>query len=308
MDQLKREINAGKNRGCHTVTLTGKGEPMLYSQIDELIEYISKIGMNSLIITNGSVGIKRYQKLYDLGLNHLQISMHGLGGTLDKIAERKDAGRRQMELLGWLNKESRPFRVTITLQKSNHQELFDIVEKAVQLGAFHVSLLNFLPHYHWKSHVRDVAVNSIELIAPLEKSMRYMKGKVLFTLRYFPMCLLKPENWKYVTNARYVLFDPWEWDYGHYSENIEKVWPFSIRSSEAVGIKGEPCSSCLLKEHCGGWNRIYAQAFNFEGLKAIKEIPDELKEAVERRGGLFDLNPANLSEGYIEDPEINKRK
>jgi len=299
LDRLKREINAGKSRGCNSVVLCGKGEPMMHSRIDEIIAYISGIGMKSLIITNGSMGIGKYQRLYKLGLDHLHISMHGLGETLDKISERKGAGRKQMELLEWLNKESNPFRINITLQQLNHQEVFNIAEKAVQFGAFHVSLLNFLPHYHWKSRTKEVAVNPIELINILEKSMKHMEGKVIFTLRYFPMCLLKPDYWKYVTNTRFVLFDPWEWDYGCYSEDVEKVWRAAIIMGRVVAIKGEPCDSCLLKEHCGGWNRFYAHAFNFEGLKAIKEIPDELKEAVDQKGGLFDLNPANLSGGHV---------
>lgn len=269
----------------------------MHSQIDEIISYISKTGMKSLIITNGSIGVERYRRLYDLGLDHLQISMHGRGKTLDRIAEREGAGRRQMELLEWLNKESYPFRINITLQQLNRQEVFEIVEKAVQLGAFHVSLLNFLPHYHWNLYVRDVAVNPVELIGVLEKSMEYMEKKVLITLRYFPMCLLKPNFWKYVTNAQFVLFDPWEWEYGYYSEDTEKVWESATKINEAVEIKGQPCASCLLKSHCGSWNRVYAQAFNFEGLRAIREAPDELKEAINRRGGLFDLNPANEKEG-----------
>ena len=297
LNYLKQEINAGKSRGCDFVTLCGKGEPMLHSQVNEIISYISTIGMKSLIITNGSVGIERYRRLYDLGLDHLQVSMHGLGKTLDKIAEREGVGQRQMKLLEWLDKESLPFRINTTLQRLNHEEVFDIVEKAVQLGAFHVSLLNFLPHYHWKFHVKDVAVNPIKLVDTLEKSMEYMEKKVLFTLRYFPMCLLKPDFWKYVTNAQFVLFDPWEWEYGYCSEDIEKVWGAAVGLSEAVRIKGEPCDSCLLKSHCGGWNKVYAQAFNFEGLKAIKEVPDELKEAVIQKGGLFDLNPANIANG-----------
>lgn len=297
LDLLKREINAGKSRGCDSVVLCGKGEPMLHNQIEWIIRYISSVGMKSLIITNGSIGIEKYQKLYDLGLDHLQISMHGLGETLDKISERKDAGNKQMKLLEWLNKENHLFRINITIQQLNYQEIFNIVEKAIQFGAFHVSLLNFLPHYQWKSHVKEIAVNPIELVDILEESTKYMEGKVIFTLRYFPACLLKPDFWKYITNTQFVLFDPWEWDYGHYSEDVEKVWKAAVIMKKPVAIKGEPCNSCLLREHCGGWNRFYAQTFNYEGLKAIKEVPNELKKAVNTRGGLFDLNPANLLEG-----------
>lgn len=296
LNYLKQEINTGKNRGCNFVTLCGQGEPLLHSQVDEIISYVSAMGMRSSIITNGSADIEKYRKLYDLGLDHLQVSMHGLGETLNKIAERQGAGQRQMKLLEWLNKENHSFRINITLQQLNHGEIFDIVKRAVQLGAFHVSLLNFLPHYQWKSHVKEIAVDPVELVDVLEKSMRYMEGKIIFTLRYFPMCLLKSEFWKYVTNTQFVLFDPWEWDYGYYSIDLNKVWGAAKNMTRKRRIKGEPCVSCLLEEHCGGWNKFYARTFNFRKLESIRNIPDEYKGVINERGGLFDLNPANLLE------------
>ncbi len=295
LEQLKREINAGKNRGCNSVILSGKGEPMLHGQIGEIISYISKIGMKSWIITNGSEGIEKYRKLYDLGLDHLEVSMHALGENLDKISEVKGAGKRQMALLKWMSDNNHPFRINITLQRLNYQEIYDIATKAVQLGAFYVSLLNFLPHYHWKNHVKEIAVNPALLVEPLERTMDWMKReKIPFTLRYFPMCMMKSKFWKYITNALFVLFDFKEWDYGHYSKDLNKVWEAAKISARKTGIGGEPCISCLLKEHCGEWNRFYAKAFNFKGLKAIKKVPDEYKDVINKRGGLFDLNPANL--------------
>jgi len=299
LEKLKQRIDIGKARGCTVVVLYGKGEPTMHNQISDIIDYISKMGMDSTIITNGTASIKKYEKLYDLGLNHLQISVHGLGEIIDVIAERKGAGKRQMELLQWLCENDYLFRINITLQLLNYREVLGIVKKVVQLGAFHVSLLNFLPHYKSTTSIKAVAVNPIDLIDVLENSMEYMEGKILFTLRYFPMCLLKPKYWKYVTNARFVVFDPWEYDSGDRFEDIEKVWIFAVKMGEEVGIKEQPCNSCLLRDHCGGWNRFYARIFNFEGLKAIKKVPNELKEVVNIRGGLFDLNPANSSEGYV---------
>jgi len=298
LEVLKKEIDNGRARGCDKVALCGKGEPMLHSQVDEIISYVSKVGMKSLVITNGSVGIERYRKLYDLGLDHLQISMHGLGKTLDKIAQKEGAGQRQMKLLEWLNKENHSFRINVTLQQLNYRGIFDITKEAIQFGAFHVSFLNFLPHYHWKHHVKEIAIDPELLVKPLEEVMEWLeKAGAFFTLRYFPMCMVKPNFWKYITNARFVLFDPWEWEYGQYSKDVEKVWRAAVVTGKKVGIKGEPCNSCLLKEHCGGWNRIYANAFNLKGLKSIKQFPPKLEKTINKRGGLFDLNPANSLEG-----------
>jgi len=293
LESLKREIDAGKARGHGSVVLYGKGEPTLHNQINDIIGYISGMGMCPVVITNGAAGIKQYKRLYELGLDHLQVSVHGLGVTVDKIAERKGAGRKQMELLRWLHKNDHPFRVNITLQQLNLHQILETVIKVTQLEAFHVSLLNFLPHYKTTAGIKAVAVNPTNMNNILEKSMEYMEGKTLFTLRYFPMCLLKPKFWKYVTNARYVLYDPWEYNSGNHTD----VWKAAVNMSNAVGIQGAPCNTCLLMNHCGGWNKVSAQAFNLAGLHAIKEIPGNLRKAVDKRGGLFDLNPSNSKEG-----------
>ncbi len=293
LDKLKQQINAGKARTCTSVVLCGNGEPMLHPEIGKIIKYISSVRMKSLIITNGSAGVQKYRELYDIGLDHLQVSVHGLGEILNKISERKGVGQKQLRLLEALHKYKLPFRVNTTIQLLNYKSIFKITEKIVQLGTFHVSLLNFLPHYQWTAHMKEVAVNPVDMVAGLEKSMSYMEGKTLFTLRYFPMCLLRPKFWKYVTNAKFVLVDPWEWDYGHAGEDMEVIWKHMCNNGNITGIKGQPCDSCVLRPHCGGWNAIYANAFKREGLKAIKSVPPELEPLISKKGGLFDLNPAN---------------
>lgn len=301
LESLKREVDGGKERGCHTVVLGGKGEPTLHSQVDEIIDYITRVGMKSLIITNGSTGIRKYKKLFNLGLNHLQISTHALGKTLDKISGVRGAGKKQSELLKWMGDNDHPFRVNITLQQLNYKEIYDTAIEVARLGAFHISFLNFLPHFHWKDRAESVAVDPALLVEPLERAMTWLEKRgVLFSLRYFPACMVKPRFWKYISNMLFVLFDPWEWEYGRYSPDQDKVWEHSLKSMRKTGIKGKPCISCRLWVHCGGWNKYYARAFDYKGLKAIKEIPPKYEEVIKIRGGLFDMNPANLSDGYVE--------
>jgi len=293
LENLIQEIDVGRARGSNVVVLYGKGEPTLHTGIDSIIDYTARVGMSPVVITNGAVGIKAYKRLYELKLDHLQVSVHGLGETVDKVAERKGAGKKQMRLLQWLHKNNHPFRVNITMQQLNLHQIPEIVRKVVELGAFHISLLNFLPHYKSATEIRAVANNPVDMIGTLEEAMDYMKGKTLFTLRYFPMCLLKPKYWGYVTNARHVLYDPWEYNSGNHAD----VWKAAVAMGNASGIQGAPCKDCLLFGHCGGWNKTYAQVFNLEGLHAIKEVPGNLKEVVSKRGGLFDLNPSNSKEG-----------
>lgn len=300
LSELKRKVDRAIIRGCKGFVLEGQGEPMMYPFVDKIVQYGIEKGLKSLVITNGTIPIEKYEKLYNIGLNHLQISIQQLNEKADIIGDRKDIGLRQNQLLNWLQENKLPFRTNTSIQQLNHRDLDRIVDYLVGKGAFHLSLLTFLPHYHWKDHLKDLAVHPSILREHIEKALEILidSGKY-FTLRYFPFCHLYPKYWKYVTNARFVLFDPWEWEYGHHSEDIEKVWPYAVEMGNCVSVQGEPCCLCLVKEHCGGWNRIYAQGFNGADLQPIKSIPDEYINVINRRGGIFDMNPANSLKGWV---------
>jgi len=301
-EDIMREVRAGKDRGCNRVTIEGKGEPMMHPQINDIIAGITELGMMSNIITNATFPISQYQQLFDLGLNHLQLSIHGLDKTADIIMNHNGAGMKQYLLIEWLMARKLPYRTNTTLQKLNYKDLPQIIMRLISGSAFHIALLGFLPHYHWKKHINDVAVHPGELRPYIEAAAELLiESNRYFTIRYHPFCHLLPKYWKYVVNARYVLYDPWEWDYGHYNPDWRKVWPFALAMGESVAMQINPCSECRMRVFCGGWNRFYADAFEGADLKPIKEIPKEYIKTYGYAEYLHDLNPANRLKGYCTD-------
>lgn len=300
MEEILTEAALGKMRGCDRVVLIGQGEPMMHPGIEEIIEGVAELGMFSNVITNGTLSVSSYMKLFDVGLDHLQLSVHGLGHVLDEVSEMPHANARQEALLSWLHKTGKPFRTNTTLQQLNYRGLPQIAEYMCVLGAFHVALLGFLPHYEWHEHVDEVAVHPALLRPYIEHAAAILEehGK-LFTIRYHPFCHLSPRWWKYVVNARYVLFDPWEWDYGYYHENPAFVWRHAQEIGESTAIQGAPCVECVMRRHCGGWNRTYAAAFGGADLFPIKRVPFEYDHVCQRDGGLHDMNPANAHCGHV---------
>jgi uncharacterized radical SAM superfamily Fe-S cluster-containing enzyme len=99
LDDVLALTRAGRDRGCDHVVLIGKGEPGLWKPIFEFISEVKNIGMTSSIITNGSMPVTHYAKMREAGLNHLHVSVHGLGDTLDKIVCHYGAGAKQAELM-----------------------------------------------------------------------------------------------------------------------------------------------------------------------------------------------------------------
>lgn len=299
LQEIIQEIRAARTRGIDRIVLIGEGEPTLHLKIDEIIMATTACGVKSNIITNGTMPIAKYAEFFKLGLNHLQISAHAIRDKLDTIMERQGVGAKQAELISWLKSAARPFRTNTSLQQLNYQDLPDIAEYLIEQGSFHVSLLGFLPHYEWKDHIQEIAVHPARLRPFIEQAAdKLIASGTFFTIRYHPLCHLSPEYWKYVVNARYVLYDPWEWDYGQYNPSWEKVWPAALALGEGTAIHGEPCSKCRLRLHCGGWNRYYAQAFDGAGLEPIT---DDYAHITDIPGALHDMNPANNLKGYCVD-------
>lgn len=294
------EIMQAKSRGCDHVVAVGWGEPGLYRNLNRMVEYCASIGMSSSIITNGTLPIKKYEEMYEAGLDHLHISVHGFGKTLDDIVDRKGAGDRQIALLEWLKVEGKPFRTNTTLQRLNYEELPWIMDRLVDYGSFHSVLLGFLPHYQWadKDKMREVAVDPRRLRPQIEMAIEtLLEAGVHCTLRYHPMCLLTRKYWPHVTNALYVLYDPYEWDYGHAGDSDEQLVRSAVAMAQSVAVK-EPCGSCDAMIHCGGWNKHYAAAFDGAGLKAQKLDTDK-----KHVGYFFNQNPINSLDGCVKTEE-----
>ncbi len=296
VDKILSEALEGKRKGCDSVVITGFGEPMLHPEIKEICKTISQ-EMTLSIITNGGLPLKYYQDCLEY-IDHLHISVHGIGKTLNEIAENPSAGKMQKELLEYLGGQFNPpmpWRSNTTLQKSNYKQLPEIAKFIGDHNARHFVSLGFLPHYEWKDRLKEVAVHPAELRPYIQRAIDTALDMNMYaTIRYQPMCHLSPKYWKYVVNARYVVYDPFEWTYYLQPDaTVGDMWINALNVGGSVAIQGDPCNECILQLHCGGWNKVYAAGFGGADLRAVTEIPDEYKEVINIPGGLHDMNPVN---------------
>lgn len=305
LETLLQKVDTARAGGLNHVVLEGWGEPTLYPKLGELLCAVRDRGMTSSIITNGVQPTKLYDKCYrEWGLDHLHISSHGFGHTLDTVADRKDAGVKQRRTKEWLKAEGLPFRTNVTLQQANYKEIPEIIAEDMELGSFHCVMLGFLPHYEWhdlkKTH--ELAVHPAELRPYIERASKMLlEADHYFTIRYHPFCHLDPKYWPYVVNARYVLFDPWEWNYSLQANDQKALWGEAQKLGDSVACS-EPCNKCTARRHCGGWNRVYQASYEGAGLQAITGVPAEYLPFWERDGGIHDLNPINHLDGVIPLP------
>jgi MoaA/NifB/PqqE/SkfB family radical SAM enzyme len=293
------EAVAAKARGCNHAVIVGQGEPCLWPPLVDAVKEFGQMGMTSSIITNGTAPIKKYDELRLVGLNHLHISAHDIGHPYDEIVGVEGACHKKNVLLSWLFQVDWPWRMNMSVQKTNYRNVVENAEYCVEYGAKHIVALGFLPHYGWhddfKNRLYTVAVDPAQAAPYLDKLRKVMgqHSDVMFTIRYQPMCLLEPESWKYVSNARYVVYENTEWDYGTAGMTEAQRWAAALDIG-AVGIPGEPCCNCDLLMHCGGWNRTMYAAFPRCGIHAIKD-PSISQEP----GWLHDQNKANSWKGWF---------
>lgn len=299
LQNLQTQIDAAKNRGCNHVVAVGWGEPTLYREITELIKYTQSVGMSFSAIVNGMLNPTRAEELFLSGLDHFHVSVHGLWETLNKIAGVTGAASMQERFKDYLKDSKRPWRTNTTLQLDNYKELPKIVEDVIEHGAFHVVLLGFLPHYEWGGdRARDVSVSPADLRPYVQKALDIcIDAGVCTTLRYHPFCHTNPKYWPYITNARYVLYDPWEWDYGNCGKNDDDLWKAALGLGESVAVQDAPCAQCAVRMHCGGWNKVYAAAHGGAGLIAIPRI-EVPAESINSPGYYFEQNPVNSLSGF----------
>jgi MoaA/NifB/PqqE/SkfB family radical SAM enzyme len=305
LEQLLAKVDKGKAGGLRNVVLEGWGEPMLYPQLMGLLLACRERGMKTSIITNGAVKLDMYKKCYlEWGLDHLLISSHGQGEVLDNIAERREAFNKQLRLKQWLHDEGLPFRTNFVLMESNYRNCPDTVKQDVELGSFHVNLIGFQAHYEWsnaaasKGESYTVAVDPAKLRPYIEQAGEIaVEAGRLFTIRYHPMCHLSPKWWPHIVNAKYVFFDPWEWNYSLQCLDIEQLKMASFRMGASVAGRQE-CNNCIALRHCGGWNRNTALVSHAE-LLPIVTPPQEYQSVWWEDGGLHTLNPANSYDGVV---------
>ncbi len=221
---------------------------------------------------------------------------------MNQIAARPDAAAKQLRLKEWLQKEQLPFRTNLTMQQANYQQMPEALCRDADLGAFHVVMLGFLPHYEWgdPKKTAEVGVHP-ELLRPyIEETCRLMTERnQLFTIRYHPLCHLDPAYWKHVVNTKYVLFDPFEWTYSLQADNIPALWKDALKMGEGTRTT-DPCNSCSALRHCGGWNKRNVDGVGCT-LTAITKAPPEYAKVWDIDGGVHDLNPVNHLDGVTPD-------
>ena len=279
-DYVKKVIDSIKKAGIPIVRFTG-GEPMLRSDLIDLIRYAKSKKLEVRLNTNGFL-IKSYNEAKRLAENidYVLFSMHTYDSKKDeKITGVKGSFEKKLRAIKWLKKAGiKTIRVSTiaTLDNIRNLEKFYELFKKLKIDKWATNRLIPLPGEKNLWGKKELSLLVEKLIKIRKDIIDKQIPLKLHIVNAVPLCALDPIKMNAVcSGARSVdgherfVIDPRGFAKPiYYIEknigdplNIKKCWnhPFmqSLRNYKNLPIE---CRSCLLLEKCKGGNRYCAYA------------------------------------------------
>lgn len=123
------------------------GEPLLRTDIFELIEYAASLGLRPVCGTNGTlITEKMAQRLKDAGLMRAGISIDSLKASQhDFFRGSEGAFNKTMAGIEACKKVGLPFQIHTTATTYNQHEIIDIIDASIQWGAAGADIFFLVP-------------------------------------------------------------------------------------------------------------------------------------------------------------------
>ncbi|MFH2137124.1 MAG: radical SAM protein [Candidatus Omnitrophota bacterium] len=208
-----------------SITLFG-GEPLLHPECLELIRYIKKNKMHSLMITNGSLLNNFAEKLVDAGLDELNVSLDGGKELHDAIRglpglfEKVTAGLKLVNSYKQKKGVKKPLiNLQCTITKYNYKKLEQLIEVAKEIKADSLTFHNLIflgndlidqqrefdqtlncSSEAWKGFVFEPEIDPDMLYKKIQK---ILTGQYSFAVDFYPNLSLKGLK-EYYYNPSYL--------------------------------------------------------------------------------------------------------
>src|SRR3989339_1546653 len=147
------------------------GEPTVYPEIIELLEYLKKIGLKVSIATNGQKlhNIHFCRQLMNAGINDFLISVHGPEKIHNMLTTSEKAYRCFIEAVNNFKKLKIPFRTNTVVNKYNYKEMQKLAVILSEIRPETCNFIMFNPFGKWtKKELSEIAVSDI-------KTSKYLK-------------------------------------------------------------------------------------------------------------------------------------
>lgn len=141
--EFERLIRDLRELGARRIEVCGSGEPMLHQDALPMIRLVKELGMECVLITNGSrLSEPVCAEFVDMGLDALAVSVHAGTDEAHRAITGAPLGerRRIMQILGHIVRLRDQGQAAVpsvgviaVLQKANYRELVRLAEEAAEL-------------------------------------------------------------------------------------------------------------------------------------------------------------------------------
>ncbi len=260
------------------------GEPTVRKDLEEITQAAVEAGIYTNLITAGVLlKRERLEKLVDIGLDHLQLSVQHVDALMaDKIAGFKGGYSKKIELAKWVKELNLPLTINSPMHRHNVEYLEEIIEFAVKLGAERLEVAH-IQYYGWAFENRNSLIPTREQVYKnadiVDEARERLKGILTIDFVVPDYYAVRPKPCMGGWGSQFMTISPMgkvmpchaaasikglEFD-NVKDRHLRDIW---LNSSAFEKYRGtdylpEPCKSCEFKEIDFGGCRC--QAFMFTG-------------------------------------------
>ena len=183
-DDWIRVMREAREMGATQLGFSG-GEPLVRTDLEELIAEARQLGFYTNLITSG-VGMdeKRIKAFKEAGLDHIQVSFQASSEELNNFIAGTDAFQHKLEMARLVKKYGYPMVLCFVLHRRNEDQIRDILELAISLEADYVELAT-TQYYGWAYHNREQLIPTREQLQHAEQVAKEYQEKMKGKMRIF---------------------------------------------------------------------------------------------------------------------------
>lgn len=147
-DTWIRVLREARKMGSTQLGLSG-GEPLVRTDLEEIIREARHLGYYSNLITSG-VGMDeaRVARFKEAGLDHIQISFQASDEELNNYLGGSETFKHKFEMARIVKKYEYPMVLNIVIHRQNIDQIEDIIKMTIELKADYVELAS-TQYYGW---------------------------------------------------------------------------------------------------------------------------------------------------------------
>lgn len=267
VESAREQILEARNNGNNYIDMVlSSGSASI---LPELILHAKSLNMKVCIIVDGNDSVANVKKMMASKVDDFLIG----------IGCEKEIPAKAVKLMDTISKEMR-FRVLALVNQENYEGLANLATNLVNWEPTIVVFRN-----EFSSIDSDLPVPTIEMLrrtgADLDVAIDILEAKGIgVNIQNWPMCHIKPEHRRCISNPIHDPFDPYSYSYGrtpktynHYIEcAMENATIECLTNPESV------CNSCDIINCCGGIVRSILKPDDKTAVSLVSPIMDEPKQ------------------------------